>query len=365
MGAGVSRSSTLAGEVLSARGVTGGPAPFRLIETYLTRVQSWWAMVALPRPRGVDRARAAVVARVFLRRGLGFAALREMVTYHDEDPRRFTCRWPWPSSLVLPLQYVFVGFGMQSLFGTFIPVYAFLLLPVVSALRGASQRVPRPGVGDAMGADDSGLLPEPRPGPDDARDPRPRGARRLSDSSSSSSACRAATSSSTASVAGWAGCRWRRAFRPRPARASLRASLAPQLIRRRAGLGHAVRSGRRNGDGRGGLGGGAWPEASSSPRSKRDRGVKDWSHLIPGQGGFMDQLDSAIFAAPVFFHLTGQIWPSERIEFSAGLQGAWGGPGLRAGSSACGAGAAPSGESRGLSPFTLGIFRARKGGTER
>ncbi|HEV8035753.1 phosphatidate cytidylyltransferase, partial [Yoonia sp.] len=37
---------------------------------------------------------------------------------------------------------------------------------------------------------------------------------------------------------------------------------------------------------------------------KRDRGVKDWSHLIPGQGGFVDQLDSVIFAAPIFYQLT-------------------------------------------------------------
>ena len=41
---------------------------------------------------------------------------------------------------------------------------------------------------------------------------------------------------------------------------------------------------------------------------KRDRGVKDWSHLIPGQGGFVDQLDSVIFAAPVFYHLTNFFW---------------------------------------------------------
>jgi phosphatidate cytidylyltransferase len=41
---------------------------------------------------------------------------------------------------------------------------------------------------------------------------------------------------------------------------------------------------------------------------KHDKGVKDWSHLIPGQGGYLDQLDSVIFAAPVFWHLTHLWW---------------------------------------------------------
>jgi len=37
---------------------------------------------------------------------------------------------------------------------------------------------------------------------------------------------------------------------------------------------------------------------------KRDRGVKDWGHMINGHGGMLDRMDSVIFAAPIFFHLT-------------------------------------------------------------
>lgn len=36
---------------------------------------------------------------------------------------------------------------------------------------------------------------------------------------------------------------------------------------------------------------------------KRDRGVKDWGHVIAGHGGFLDRLDSLVLSAPLVFLL--------------------------------------------------------------
>jgi phosphatidate cytidylyltransferase len=46
---------------------------------------------------------------------------------------------------------------------------------------------------------------------------------------------------------------------------------------------------------------------------KRDRGIKDWGHMIEGHGGVLDRLDSVCFAAPVFFHITRYWWNVEGV----------------------------------------------------
>jgi phosphatidate cytidylyltransferase len=41
---------------------------------------------------------------------------------------------------------------------------------------------------------------------------------------------------------------------------------------------------------------------------KRDSGAKDWGRMIDGHGGMLDRLDSVAFAAPVFFYVTRLGW---------------------------------------------------------
>ncbi|WP_373819383.1 phosphatidate cytidylyltransferase [Glaesserella sp.] len=41
---------------------------------------------------------------------------------------------------------------------------------------------------------------------------------------------------------------------------------------------------------------------------KRDHKVKDWGNMISGHGGMLDRVDSICFAAPIYFHIVRYFW---------------------------------------------------------
>ncbi|AKS47022.1 phosphatidate cytidylyltransferase [Octadecabacter temperatus] len=289
---------TLIGEVLSARSGEDNP----VVVTFKTRVRSWWGMVILFTLALI----AGKVGIIVLFAFASFAALREFLTLTNKRQADHLAL-ALGFFVVLPLQYLFVGLDWQALYTVFIPVYAFLLLPVVSALRGNPDRflirvaetqwalmiavfcmshVPALLMIDVAGypADRGVLLIAflimvvqfgdlldfffgRRIG-------KTRIIPNLSAKTWEGMACGVV---SAAIIGGLLA--WMTPF-------GIGGAMAMAALASTAGMfGNLVFA-----------------------AIKADRGVKDWSHLIPGQGGFTDQLDSVIFAAPIFYHVTHLIW---------------------------------------------------------
>jgi len=110
----------------------GGPSP--VLENLSQRVNAWWGMVAI---FGISLAlgRSAVFVLYAL---LSFLALREFITLtptHRGDHRTLA----WIFFAILPLHYLFAWAPWYGMFLIFIPVYAFVLIPVRSALAGDTE----------------------------------------------------------------------------------------------------------------------------------------------------------------------------------------------------------------------------------
>lgn len=272
-----------------------------LVNAYSTRLNSWWAMVIL----FALALLAGVTGVVILFAFASFAALREFYTFSNKA-RADHLALALAFFVALPAQFALVWLGWDDLFAVFIPVYAFLLLPVVSVLRGDPSRflirvsetqwglmicvfcvshVPAlitldiPGYGDQAVMLIAFLVMVVQLG--DLLDiyfGRRIGRTRIAPDLS-----------------------------PRTWEGFLCGVIGAALI---GGLLHWITP-------FGPLGAMAMAGTASVmghfgslvlTAIKRDKGVRDWSHLIPGQGGLLDQLDSVIFAAPVFYHLTRLIW---------------------------------------------------------
>ena len=292
---------TFLGEVLRARQDPDTPNP--VLETYMTRVQSWWGMVALI---GVAML-LGKVGVIILFAFASFAALREFLTLTTKaqaDHMSLALAF----FIVLPLQYTFVALNWGGLYTIFIPVYAFLLLPIVSALRGNTNkyliRVAETQWGLMITVFSVSLVPA------------------LINLDIAGYGDRSILLVTFLVMVVQLGDLLEYFFGRRFGRRKIAAGLSPKTWEGVAcGVGSAMLIGALISwiTPFGVLGAAAMAGAASVvgmfgnivfAAIKRDRGVKDWSHLIPGQGGFVDQLDSVIFAAPIFYHLTKFFWAS-------------------------------------------------------
>jgi phosphatidate cytidylyltransferase len=96
----------------------------------VARVNAWWVMVAILAVAFLTGPTTTLVLFALA----SFFALREFVTL---TPSSAGDRLPLSLAffLVLPLQFVLIGLGRYGLFAIFIPVWVFLLLPSIAALR--------------------------------------------------------------------------------------------------------------------------------------------------------------------------------------------------------------------------------------
>jgi len=291
-------AASLVGYTLQRRYAGAGVGNSAAIENLNARVRAWWVMVVL-----LGLAFALGKAGVILLFAFAsFAGLREFLTL---TTTRRGDHWALAAAffVMLPMQYYLIWIEWYGLYSIFIPVYVFLLLPVIAALRGDATRFMERIAELQWGlmiavfclSHVPALLTLPIPGFEARRlllvgffvfvvqasdvlqyvwgklFGRHPIAPRLSPSKTVEGFLGGVLSATALGAALW----WLTPFSP------WHAALMALVITLMGFCGGLVMS-----------------------AIKRDRGVKDYGRMIPGHGGMMDRIDSLCFAAPVFFHLT-------------------------------------------------------------
>ena len=113
------------------RGSKSKPA----IDNLNARIKAWWMMVVVVARHSLLAGRNAVIVLFAL---ISFAAQREFITL---TPTRRADRAALFASffLALPMQYALIWMDWYGLFSILIPVYGFLLLPILAALSADSK----------------------------------------------------------------------------------------------------------------------------------------------------------------------------------------------------------------------------------
>ena len=292
--------ATLIGRMLRYR--AGGERPSPAIENLNARINAWWAMVALIGFAFLFGSAGVIVLSAIL----SFAALREFVTLTNTRPGDHGALLA-AFFVALPVQYILVWYEWYGLYAIFIPVYAFLLMPVIAVLRGDTRRFLER-ISEVQWAlmlcvfclsHVPALLALNIPGFEgrqlgltvflvavvQASDVlqyvwgKLAGRTKIAPSVSPSKTVEGFTGGVVSAALLGAGLWWITPFAP------WQAALLAFVITLMGFIGGLVMS-----------------------AIKRDRGVKDWGRMIEGHGGILDRLDSLIFAAPIFFHLVRYFW---------------------------------------------------------
>ncbi|WP_116600263.1 phosphatidate cytidylyltransferase [Primorskyibacter marinus] len=272
------------------------------IQNLTARINAWWVMVAIMAIAFL----AGTAGVVILFAICSFAALREFLTLTNTAAAD---HWALAAAvfIVLPLQYLSVGMGWYGFYSIFIPVYAFLLMPILSTLHGQSKNF-LIRVSEAQWAlmiavfcvsHVPALLSLNIPGYEgknlflifflivvvQSSDVlqyvwgKLLGCRKIAPTLSPSKTLEGLVGGVISASLLGAALFWITPF------SVLQAFALSLVITLMGFFGGLVMS-----------------------AIKRDRGVKDWGHLIAGHGGFIDRLDSVIFSAPIFFHIVRFYW---------------------------------------------------------
>jgi phosphatidate cytidylyltransferase len=288
--------ASLLGWILAQR--VKGEQGLATVKNLNARIRAWWVMVA-------------VFALALATGGLGsvilfgltsFLALREFITLTPTrlgDHRTLF----WVFFVIVPLQYYLVAIQWYALFSILIPVYAFLFIPIRSAIAGDCDRFLERTAKIQWGlmvcvycvSHAPALLSLHIPGYEGQNAKllfylvlvvqmsdvlqyvwgKTLGRRKIAPTVSPSKTWEGFIGGIASATLLGAALWWATPFTP------LQSGGLSLLITLLGFCGGLVMS-----------------------AIKRDRGVKDYGNLIEGHGGVMDRIDSICFAAPVFFHVT-------------------------------------------------------------
>ena len=296
---GVLSSASAVAAILSFRaGATLSPA----LQNLNQRIKAWWLMVLLISGAFICGKAGVIVLFAFV----SFAALREYVTLTYS---RRSDHWVLLGmfGIVIPVQYLLIWSEWYGLFSVFIPVYCFLVMPALTALRGDTERfldrvaeqqwgimlavycishvpalmtLPIPGF-EGRGLLLIAFLIITVQGSDVLQYIFGKlvGRHVISASVSPSKTWEGLVGGMASATLLGGMLHWLTPF------SALEAAAIAALSCLMGFFGGLVAS-----------------------AIKRDRGVKDWGNMIEGHGGMLDRADSLVFAAPVFFHLVRYLW---------------------------------------------------------